>query len=261
MRTTPYSRAFSRVELSIVLVIVGLLVGGVLAGRSLIRASELRAVSTEFQRYQTATLAFRDKYFALPGDFGQATSFWGRMNSNADCVTNSSASVSGAGVCDGDADNALSPAASAGGVSEVAQLWRHLATAGLLEGTYSGVAAAGGPLDCVIGTDCPASEFPEAGWGIRNIIAGDSVAFSLDYPRAFVFGAQHPSNMPYAAALRAEEAWSIDTKLDDAMPAKGKIIVRYWNDCSTASSNTDYEVTYALDNSGIACALWFRNAF
>lgn len=42
---------FSLVELSIVLVILGLLVGGVLTGQSLIRAAELRSVSTEFQKY------------------------------------------------------------------------------------------------------------------------------------------------------------------------------------------------------------------
>lgn len=39
--------AFTLVELSIVLVILGLLVGGVLSGQSLIRASELRSVATE----------------------------------------------------------------------------------------------------------------------------------------------------------------------------------------------------------------------
>lgn len=60
-------KAFSLVELSIVLVILGLLTGGILAGQSLIRAAELRAVSTEYSRYITATQSFRDKYFAVPG--------------------------------------------------------------------------------------------------------------------------------------------------------------------------------------------------
>ncbi|MFM9890490.1 MAG: type II secretion system protein, partial [Rickettsiales bacterium] len=73
---------FSLVELSIVLVILGLLTGGILSGQSLIRAAELRSVSTEYNRYVTAVQTFRDKYFALPGDMTNAQSFWG---SSANC--------------------------------------------------------------------------------------------------------------------------------------------------------------------------------
>jgi len=69
--------AFSLVELSIVLVILGLLTGGVLTGQNLIRAAELRAVTTEFNAYQTAANTFKDKYFAIPGDMTNATDFWG----------------------------------------------------------------------------------------------------------------------------------------------------------------------------------------
>ena len=63
--------AFSLVELSIVLVILGLLVGGVLSGQALIQAAQLRAVSEEYTKYTTAALTFRDKYLATPGDMKQ----------------------------------------------------------------------------------------------------------------------------------------------------------------------------------------------
>ena len=69
--------AFSLVELSIVLVILGLLVGGVLSGQSLIRAAQLRSVTTQFANYRAAVFTFRDKYFALPGDMANASAFWG----------------------------------------------------------------------------------------------------------------------------------------------------------------------------------------
>ena len=52
------TKAFSLVELSIVLVILGLLTGGILAGQNLIRAAELRSVITEFKTYQTAVMTF-----------------------------------------------------------------------------------------------------------------------------------------------------------------------------------------------------------
>lgn len=66
------TRGFSLVELSIVLVILGLLTGGILAGQSLIRAAELRSVTTEYGRWVTAMHSFRDKYMAIPGDMRDA---------------------------------------------------------------------------------------------------------------------------------------------------------------------------------------------
>lgn len=80
---------FSLVELSIVLVILGLLTGGILAGQSLIRAAELRSVSTEQSRWVTAANSFRDKYFALPGDFRDATKFWNLQVSGSGCTSSS----------------------------------------------------------------------------------------------------------------------------------------------------------------------------
>lgn len=73
--TSTMRNAFSLVELSIVLVILGLLTGGILAGQSLIRAAELRAVSTEYNRHFTAIQSFRNRYMALPGDMNNATRF------------------------------------------------------------------------------------------------------------------------------------------------------------------------------------------
>ena len=93
--------AFSLVELSIVLVILGLLTGGILGGQSLIRAAELRSVSTEAARYTTAVYSFRDKYMALPGDMPNATAFWGAA---PDC---SAQTASGASTCNGNGDGML----------------------------------------------------------------------------------------------------------------------------------------------------------
>lgn len=104
---------FSLVELSIVLVILGLLVGGVLTGQSLIRAAELRSVSTEFAKYQAAVNTFRDKYFALPGDMNNATSFWGKDNVACAAHTGTAATP---GTCNGDGNGLseyIAPAANA----------------------------------------------------------------------------------------------------------------------------------------------------
>lgn len=99
---------FSLVELSIVLVILGLLTGGILAGQSLIRAAELRSVASEHQRYVTATKSFQDKYFSVPGDMKNATSFWGAADGGdglgTDCFNVKSTTAT---TCNGNGDTIL----------------------------------------------------------------------------------------------------------------------------------------------------------
>lgn len=88
-------QGFSLVELSIVLVILGLLVGGVLGGQSLIEAAKLRKIITAEQDIETACNAFRVKYDALPGDFNKATDYWGAgacQNTNG-CNGNNDAKI------------------------------------------------------------------------------------------------------------------------------------------------------------------------
>jgi prepilin-type N-terminal cleavage/methylation domain-containing protein len=61
-------QGFTLIELSIVLVIIGLIVGGVLVGQDLIRAAEVRATISQIEKYNTAANTFLGKYGYLPGD-------------------------------------------------------------------------------------------------------------------------------------------------------------------------------------------------
>jgi prepilin-type N-terminal cleavage/methylation domain-containing protein len=258
--------AFSLVELSIVLVILGLLTGGILSGQSLIRASEIRAVITEYQRYNTAVQGFRDKYFAIPGDFNNATAFWGKSTGTG-CVVNSGTSVTTPGTCDGDGNGTLTAAGGNGQTGEDFQFWRQLALAGLVEGTYSGNAGAGSLTESDVGINVPKSKMNNSGWSVHNIgnIAGDNLSYALDYGNAFMFGAAAPTDYTYNPSLKPEEAWNIDTKLDDGKPATGKVIARYWattpTSCSMTTAKTDLTGNYTLSNSSTLCALYFIKAF
>lgn len=100
-------RGFSLVELSIVLVILGLLTGGILAGQSLIRAAELRSVITTTDRYQAAVYSFRDKYFALPGDMRNATSFWGDQATGPSACADAGITDGTPGTCNGNGDGLI----------------------------------------------------------------------------------------------------------------------------------------------------------
>lgn len=258
-------RAFSLVELSIVLVILGLLTGGILAGQSLIRASELRSVTTEFQRFLAATQTFRGKYVMLPGDMNNATRFWG--DNNTYCADAAIANGT-PGTCNGNADGKIIESGAGNTSTETFQFWTQLSLAGLMEGSYTGISGAGGALDATIGTNVPPSKISNAGWSVRNHNGplGDTSTYNLEYGNFFIFGRLTASSHTSAPALTPEEAWGIDTKLDDGKPAYGKVIARFWNNaCSAADdgthANNDLAASYNLTNSAIACALYFRDAF
>ncbi len=265
------NRGFSLVELSIVLVILGLLTGGILAGQSLIRAAELRSVTTEYQRWMTATSTFRDKYMAIPGDMREATRFWNRQVVASHCVSNHGLSTAGSpGTCDGNGDGALSNPGAASQSGEVFQFWNQLAYAGLIEGTYSGLAGAGSIYSPVIGTNVPSSKLGNAGWDLRNIgtFGGDASSYAATYDNTLEFGGFVSNASPLQAPiLKPEEAWNIDTKLDDGKPGYGKIIARYHsNACAVAddgnsNNGADLNGSYKVSDTSLQCSLYFVRAF
>lgn len=256
---------FSLVELSIVLVILGLLTGGILSGQALIRASELRSVSNDFSRYSAAVYTFRDKYFALPGDFRDATKFWGRTVNLASCATNSSAGVTTPGTCDGNGDNVFGISSGSGVSGEMWEFWNQLSRAGLIEGTYTGLAGSASWADAVLGSNVPAAKISSTGWSTQTTgSVGDGSFWTLGQNYNFmIFGSKSTSSLTHGPALKPEEAWNIDTKMDDGRPAYGKIIARYWNNaCSApdsgAAANTNFDASYRLTDSSSQCALYIK---
>ncbi len=75
---------FTLIELSIVMVIIGLIIGGILVGRDLINSAASRAYISQLQTYNTAVNAFKLKYGCLPGDCanGVALNFLTNGNGN-----------------------------------------------------------------------------------------------------------------------------------------------------------------------------------
>ena len=68
-----YLPAFSLLELSIALMIIGILMMGALKGKDLIDGARLYRLAQDLQNYQMATLKFHEIFHALPGDFDQAS--------------------------------------------------------------------------------------------------------------------------------------------------------------------------------------------
>jgi type II secretory pathway pseudopilin PulG len=218
--------ALSLVELSIVLVILGLLVGGVLSGQSLVRAAELRAVSNDITRYITATNTFRDKYFSYPGDLPNATKFWGVQNA-APAVCQSTPSTTKL-TCDGDGDGFIG---AAGGFYSYEQLryWQHLANAGLIEGTYAGVGSFSDGGGNYAPYNSPATRLQGVTFAVRYWGTMDSSSPDMypgTYGHIYYLGISRPNWEPFDPFMTPAEAWNIDTKIDDGKPGTGKI--RSW---------------------------------
>ena len=75
--------AFSLIELSIVLIIIGLLVSGIIGGQSLIESAKVRNFINETNSWKQALYTFRVKYGRLPGDLNNDGFLGGWCGGNA----------------------------------------------------------------------------------------------------------------------------------------------------------------------------------
>ena len=73
VQATPSQKGFTLVEMSIVLIIIGLLVGGILKGQELIRNAQSKSLISQIDAYRAANNAFVDKYGQYPGDLSRAS--------------------------------------------------------------------------------------------------------------------------------------------------------------------------------------------
>lgn len=259
---------FSLVELSIVLVILGLLTGGILSGQSLIRASEIRSLSSDISRYQTATYTFRDKYFALPGDMRNAVKFWtAQIGSSADGVDATCAALTtaatGRETCNGNGDGSINGhnTVVASGY-EIFRAWQHLANAGFIEGSYGGVG--NGDADASTpGVNVPTLRVSNGGasfWSIPSGYAGDANWFPVSQGsgNVLLIGAAASGVLPTRPLLKPEEAWNIDTKMDDGKPAYGTIVGWKLNSTTTpncTTSDTNSSAEWNILSSSVLCNL------
>ena len=72
----PRQHGFTLVEIAIVLVIIGLLLGGVLKGQEMITQARIKNVMNDLNGVTSAFFAYQDRYKAIPGDDGSAAGRW-----------------------------------------------------------------------------------------------------------------------------------------------------------------------------------------
>ncbi len=103
---------FTLIEIAIVLVVIGLLLGGIIKGRSFIDSAKMKNVTKQAESLSAAIYGYQDQYSYVPGDDNAANSRWGSATNG-----NANGRING---------------------QEYRYAPQHLALAGLITGSYDG---------------------------------------------------------------------------------------------------------------------------
>jgi len=195
MKACPYKRSaqtgFTLVEIAIVLVIIGLLLGGILKGQEMITQAKIKNVINDFNGITAAVNSYQDRYRALPGDELNATTVarWGAAAFGGD-----GNGVFCTGACAPAPAYNTAPAVPAANGPEVGLFWLHLRLAGFVAGPTAGIASTAQPNNAANGM----MGVETTGMGFNsNIIC--------------------TSNLPDKIAI------AVDTQMDDASSTTGQV--------------------------------------
>ena len=224
---------FTLVELSIVLVIIGLIVGGVLTGRDLIKAAEIRAQISQIEKYQTAVNTFKLKYGYLPGDIPDPTaSAFGFAARGTLPGEGNGDGIIGGYCCGGEAGWVM--------FGEPLMFWVDLSKAGLIEGSFTTATATAWAGD-VSGAGVDAY-YPRAkiGSGIHvytlNLYNQQGFSSNPQYNHNNFFSISQVQTLGLVpastatnvqnygtAGIAVKQAYNIDVKIDDGLPVSGNV--------------------------------------
>ena len=239
---------FTLVELAVVMIIIGLLIGGVLKGQELVKNAQITSTIAQVKAIDAATSTFKDMFAGIPGDLrNPANRLSGCSAASSICFALAAATTTGNGQLE-----------SAPGVTPTAEaqaFYIQLALADLITGIDVASTA------CTQWGNC----FPEAkagsGAGLQIGYYNGTTALGL------VTAAPFPPRGHYVAihaapgagevttagggALTASQAFRIDSKVDDGRPLTGSVVGGGNGACIATAD-------YNGSNAGANCNLFLR---
>ena len=187
MRSLNKQRGFTLVEIAIVLIIIGLLLGGILQGQELIASARVRNIADQNSGVQAAYYGFIDRYRQVPGD-------WNATNA-AQAIPGVTQGGDDSGRLDGGAD-----------WTEPLALWHQLSLAGFIQGNYIG----GNTAPTAADTDLAP----------RNAFNGFLVMYRTDDYLDNGTAAER-LNLVLGQGIPVDILRELDLKVDDGLPATG----------------------------------------
>ncbi len=229
------SKGFTLIEMTLVLVIIGLIAAVITSGKDLIRDAKMRKLVSQLDKYSTAAAAFRLKYNGLPGDLENAVAF-GLGDTGCTYPPPVPPAMPTHAGCNGNGDGLLTNDTQH---SENINFWYHLSEAGLLPLRYDGLTVA-------FGQGAPETNLEGAG-----LYAG---SLSIPKRKNIFFIGLNDDPLVTEFRITPHEAFLVDAKKDDGKPSSGKSqhymvgsIAPLKSQCVAAGSPEEYNITNDID--------------
>lgn len=189
---------FTLIEIAIVLVIIGLLLGGVLKGQEMITQGKIKNVISDFNGIQAAYYGYQDRYRAIPGDDAGANARWGNGGP-----------VPASGNGDGSLTGTYNAAVTGDPTSaqETNLFWTHLRCAGFVSGPCTGAGSGTQPTN--------------AATGIVGVQTGNGAGSYAMAPPSTTNG--FSGLIICSANLPDKIAIAVDTQMDDGKALSGQV--------------------------------------
>ena len=214
-----HQSGFTLIEIAIVLVIIGLLLGGVLKGQELINSARVKNLASDFRNIPVFIYGYQDKFKALPGDDANANLHLGNAACTSipggTCQATTPAGAQGNGVIDSSWSSQLP-------TDESYLFWLHIRLAGLapgstdpsVAGNYLPTNASGGTIGVQSGTSCTAAGAPTA----------SCTATFLTPIKDATGNALRGSYVICSTGILGKFVTQLDTQMDDGNTATGSMM-------------------------------------